>query len=120
MNTIDSAIFKYCNIEFSQNAVSKCPAAGQGLKWTKCPAVRNFHRIPTAGKILSNFLVVFDVFLKMQSDSKNYASVQDDEITDLVQSQYKIGSRCLTQRYLKNCYRKLLLNLTRRCDVCLE
>ena len=30
-----------------KNAVSKCPAAGQGLKWTKCPAVRNFHRIST-------------------------------------------------------------------------
>ena len=25
------------------NSVSKCPAAGQGLKLTKCPAVRNFH-----------------------------------------------------------------------------
>ena len=61
--------------------MSKCPAAGQGLKWTKCPAVRNFHRIPTAGKILSNFLVVFDVFLKMQSDCKTYVGVQDDEIT---------------------------------------
>ena len=28
-------------------AVSKCPAAGQGLEWTKCPAVRNFHRVST-------------------------------------------------------------------------
>ena len=26
---------------------TKCPAAGQGLEWTKCPAVRNFHRIST-------------------------------------------------------------------------
>ena len=24
--------------------MSKYPAAGQGLKWTKCPAVRHFHR----------------------------------------------------------------------------
>ena len=28
-------------------AVSKCLAAGQGLEWTKCPTVRNFHRIFT-------------------------------------------------------------------------
>ena len=34
-------------------------------------------------KILSNFLMVFDVFLEMQNDSKNYVSVQDDEITEL-------------------------------------
>ena len=30
-----------------KKAVSKCLAAGQGLKWTKSPAVRNFHRIST-------------------------------------------------------------------------
>ena len=46
--------------------------------------------------------MVFDVSLEMQSDSKNYVSVQDDEITDLVQSQYKIGSRCLTQLEIFN------------------
>ena len=28
--------------------------------------------------------MVFDISLEMQSDSKNYASVQDEEITDLV------------------------------------
>ena len=28
--------------------------------------------------------MVFDVSLEMQSDFKNYASVQDDEITELV------------------------------------
>ena len=33
--------------EYILNAVSKCPAAGHGLKLTKCPAVRNIHRIPT-------------------------------------------------------------------------
>ena len=27
--------------------VAICPAAVQGLEWTKCPAVRNFHRIST-------------------------------------------------------------------------
>ena len=26
-------------------AVAICPAAGHGLKWTQCPAVRNFHII---------------------------------------------------------------------------
>ena len=30
--------------------------------------------------------MVFDVSLEMQSDSKNYVSVQDDEITELVRS----------------------------------
>ena len=30
------------------------------------------------------FLMVFDVSLEMQSDSKSYVSVQDDEITELV------------------------------------
>ena len=28
-----------------KDAVAICPAGGQGLEWTKCPAVRNFHRI---------------------------------------------------------------------------
>ena len=39
--------------------------------------------------------MVFDVSLEMQSDSKNYVSVQDDEITELVHTtkQYKIGMR---------------------------
>ena len=34
--------------------------------------------------------MVFDISLEMQSDSKNYVSVQDDEITELV---HKIGMR---------------------------
>ena len=33
--------------------------------------------------------MVFDVSLEMQSDSKNYVSVQDDEITELVLDTYK-------------------------------
>ena len=41
---------------------------------------QNFH-----WKVLSNFRMVFDVSLETQSDSKNYVSVQDDEITELVQ-----------------------------------
>ena len=57
--------------------MAKCPAAGQGLEWTKCPAVRNFHRISSE----RFFSMVFDVSLEMQSDSKNYVSVQDDEIS---------------------------------------
>ena len=35
--------------------------------------------------------MVFDVSLEMQSDSKNYVSVQDDEITKLV---HTIKSAC--------------------------
>ena len=31
--------------------------------------------------------MVFDVSLEMQSDSKNYVSVQDDEMTELVHLQ---------------------------------
>ena len=34
----------------------------------------------------SNFLIVLDVSLEMQSDSKNYVKVQDDKITELVHS----------------------------------
>ena len=62
----------------------KCPAARQGLKWTKCPAVRNFHRIST--ERFFQTLMIFDVSLEMQGDSKNYRYVrlQDDEITELV------------------------------------
>ena len=47
---------------------------------------QNFH-----SKILSNFLMVFGVSLEMQSDSKTYVSVQDDEITELV---HTIKSAC--------------------------
>ena len=35
--------------------------------------------------------VIFDVSLEMQSDSKNYVGVQDDEITELV---HTIKSTC--------------------------
>ena len=42
-------------------------------------------------KILSNFLMVFGVSLEMQSASKTYVSVQDDEITELV---HTIKSAC--------------------------
>ena len=38
--------------------------------------------------------MVFDVSLEMQSDSKNYVDVQDDEITETC-AYYKIGT-CLT------------------------
>ena len=40
---------------------------------------KNFH-----WNIISNFLKAFDVSLEMQSNSKNYVSVQDDEKTELV------------------------------------
>ena len=64
---------------------------------------QNFH-----WKILSNFLMVFDVSLEMQSDSKNYVGVQDDEIAEPV---HTIQSACAWLT---------LLNLMRRCDVRLE
>ena len=35
--------------------------------------------------------MLFDVSLEMQSDSKNYVGVQDDEVTELV---YTIKSGC--------------------------
>ena len=47
---------------------------------------QNFH-----WKILWNFLMVFDVSLEMQSDSKNYVSAQDDLVTKLV---HTIKSAC--------------------------
>ena len=56
---------------------------------------QNFH-----WKILSNFLMVFDVSLEMQRNSKkyNYVSVQDDEITKLV---HTVKSVCLTLENLR-------------------
>ena len=57
--------------------------------------------------------MVFDLSLEMQSDSKNYVTVQDDEITELVDT---IKSNTIKS----NCSRKRRLNLMRRCDVCLE
>ena len=47
---------------------------------------QNFHwTIPL------NFLTVFDVSsLEMQGDSKNYVSVQDDEITELVHTSMRL------------------------------
>ena len=71
--------------------------------------------------------MVFDVSLEMQSESKNYVSVEDDEITELVHTikwqaldTCKIYAYISRQRYFMNCYGKLLLNLMRKCDVCLE
>ena len=82
-------------------SVAKCPAARQGLECTKCLAVRNFPRISTES-FLSNFLMVFDVSLEMQSNSEHYVRLQEDKITKLVQV-YKIGM-CLT---LLRLYRQL-------------
>ena len=39
--------------------------------------------------------MVFDLSLEMQSDSKNYVSVQDDEITELVNTIKSICARHL-------------------------
>ena len=56
--------------------------------------------------------MVFDVSLEMQSDSKNYVSVQDDDITELVhttKSQWSL-SDCRSQSQIdkvavRNIYR---------------
>ena len=45
-----------------KNAVAICPAAGHGLKWTKCPAVRNFHII--SAERLFNLLVGIGCFFR--------------------------------------------------------
>ena len=58
---------------------------------------QNFHR-----KILSNFLMVSDVSLEMQSDPKNYVGLQDDEITEPV---HTIKSECASH------LRKFMLTL---------
>ena len=45
-----------------------------GLKWTKCPALRNIYRIPT--EILNQ---VFGVSLEISSDPKKYVGFTFDE-----------------------------------------
>ena len=59
----------------------------------------NFH-----WKILSNFLMVSDVSLEMQSDSKNYVGLQDDEITEPV---HTIKSACAWHLQNLRLHRKL-------------
>ena len=55
---------------------------------------QNFH-----WKILSNFLMVSDVSLEMQSDSNNYVGLQDDEITEPVHTLFFFcPRRVLAQR----------------------
>ena len=49
-------------------------------------------------KILSNLLLVFDVSLEMQSDSKNYVGVQDDEITEPWYKIQHVLDTCLRRR----------------------
>ena len=43
--------------------------------------------------------MVFDVSLEMQSDSKNYVGVQDDEITEPVRAYYKIGMSLTLRKF---------------------
>ena len=76
--------------------------------------------------------MVFGVSLEMQSDSKSYVSVQDDEITELVhtiKSQRSLSdrrprSRIRTKYMLdnQNCslnsHRKPCLNVVRVFDIC--
>ena len=51
--------------------------------------------------------MVFDVSLEMQNDSKNYVSVQDDEMTEVFNELLQKAS------FQPN-------DWMRRCDVCLE
>ena len=53
--------------------------------------------------------MVFDVSLEMQSESKNYVSVQDDEITELM---HTIKSACAS--HLQN------LRLHQPLEICYE
>ena len=59
-DTEPSYIFPAQGLKFT---VAKCPAAGQGLKWTtnarQSEISQNFQ-----GKILWDFSIVFDVFLE--------------------------------------------------------
>ena len=50
-------------------AVSKCPAAGQGLEWTKLPSSQNSQRTPRRNVLRSR---VFVVCSEMLCDSKSY------------------------------------------------
>ena len=60
--------------------VSKCPDTRQSEIFTEFPLKDSFH-----------FLMVSDVSLEMQSDSKNYVGLQDDKITEPV---HTIKSAC--------------------------
>ena len=69
------------------------------------PGSQKFSQNYFLWKILSNFLMVFDISLEMQKNSKkyNYVSVQDDEITELVhtiKSVYLILENLLLHRQL--------------------
>ena len=63
--------------------------------------------------------MVFHVSLEMQSDSKNYISVQDGEMTELVHtinSRWSISGR--GQNCSLNSHRKPRRNVLRVFDVC--
>ena len=64
------------------------------------PGSQKFPQNYLLWKILSNFLMVFDVSLEMLKNSKkyNYVSVQDDEITELV---HTIKPVCLILKNLR-------------------
>ena len=65
--------------------------------------------------------MVFDVSLEMQSEFKNYVSVEDDEITELVHTiKWHALDTCKIYAYISRQRYQLLLNLMRKCDVCLE
>ena len=53
-------------------AVPKCPAARNGLKWTKYPMVRNVHKNFMKGSLKLLWSLRSRV-LEMSSNSKNYS-----------------------------------------------
>ena len=70
-------------VKIAQRLTQLCETAGHGLKWTKCPAVRNTHRIPT--EILNQTLLkVFGVSFEMSSDPKKYFGSTFDEFGEYI------------------------------------
>ena len=94
---------EFCKLVHNINHNGLFPTtAGQGLKKTKCPAVRNIHRIPT--EMLNwNLLKVFGISLEMSSDPKKYFGFTFDEFTELVYT-VKIAAQLSTQLLVLRMY----------------
>ena len=103
-------------------ALSKCPAAPQGLEWTKCPGqLEIFTEFPL--KDYFKFLDDIWCFLRNVERLQKLCSFVRRR-NNRACAYYEICI-CLTLRKftltsLSNSYKKLLSNQMRRCDVCLE
>ena len=124
---LSKIVCSLCGVTFTQLShyfFAKCPAAGQGLKWTiKYPAVWNFHRISTER-------------LSQTSSGIWYRAVPKVMFVCNMTKYPSLGIQCTIksvcawhlenyayigrQRYLSNCNKNLLLNLMSRCDDTLE